>query len=430
MFGKKAPGSNSPAAQAAAGPAATAPFDRSAVAPLDRSTPPSALGGVLAGQVMDSYNHRPPAAFIQVTEIRPGPPASAAPIEVAADGQGYFYIQGLQPGRHYQLTARARDGNRFLAGTTLAIPPNSRLLITITEDLARASTPPLPPATTWPGAEPAAPNRPASVDAAGSDRPAATPPAPTTSRDAIGVPGRDLPAPAAGHGTVNLDSPAGVFGAPANPGSSGSPAPAAQPRMGHPERTAAAPEQARNNPLAVIPAQPGNWSAPRRERPSGDTAARVPSCDLEGKILFNLALYDLNGQPWEFRLNRRGKLILLDFWQTTCWPCKEAMKWHLIPWQRQFGPYGLEIVGIAYESGSPQEQAQRVARVRDDLRINYPLLLGTGGQCPVKTQFGVSRFPTLVLLDENGRVLWQTEGLGREQVEELELMLKQRLGAP
>src|SRR5262245_22948007 len=74
--------------------------------------------GILAGQVLDGYSRRPQAVYIQVSASQDAGEPKAAPIEVAADGQGYFLIQGLQPGRHYQLVARTREGEQLLAGTT------------------------------------------------------------------------------------------------------------------------------------------------------------------------------------------------------------------------------------------------------------------------------------------------------------------------
>src|SRR5262249_37421478 len=153
-----------------------------------------------------------------------------------------------------------------------------------------------------------------------------------------------------------------------------------------------------------------------------------PSCLLTGQILHNFALNDLNGQPWEYRVNRRGRLVLLDFWETKCVPCQYAIP-HLKGWQQLYGAYGLEVVGIAYEEGTPQERCQKVNRLRQRLGINYRLLMGSDrSQCPVKIQFGVVAFPTLVLLDEDGRIIWRSEGLGAGQIEELENIIKQRLG--
>jgi hypothetical protein len=410
LFGKKGPAAANAGRPDDRGP--LWPGDRAAVPPGNRSVPSPEFGGVLAGQVVDSFNRRPPAAYIQVAEMRESAPSTAAPIEVAADSQGYFYIQGLQPGRHYQLTARARDGNRYLAGGMLAIPPNSRLLITISEDLARATTPPLPPITTWPGNDttpkPSAP--------ANEDRPASIPPAPASNGTPSWAPGQE---------------PARRDANPIQPRSYNTVVPPpTPPSQVRPDRIANDDKaMAQGPPPVSIPGQSGQWG-PGASRPSSDAPARVPSCVLTGDMLFNFALNDVNGQPWEYRLNHRGRLTLLDFWQTTCLPCRSAMKWHLIPWQKQYGPYGLEIIGIAYEQGPVEDQVRRVNKVRSDLQVNYPILLGAPyGQCPVATQFGAQRFPTLVLLDENGRILWRSEGLDQQGVTELELIFEQRLAA-
>jgi thiol-disulfide isomerase/thioredoxin len=142
----------------------------------------------------------------------------------------------------------------------------------------------------------------------------------------------------------------------------------------------------------------------------------------------NFALNDLGGHPWEFK-KHHSRLTLLDFWETGCIPCQHAIP-HLNAFSDRYGPRGLQVVGIAYEDGSPAAQAEKVERVRQRLRIKYELLLGggDGGPCPLSQQFAVHVYPTLVLLDDTGRVLWRSEGLERAQLSELETILRQRLG--
>jgi hypothetical protein len=48
--------------------------------------------------------------------------------------------------------------------------------------------------------------------------------------------------------------------------------------------------------------------------------------------------------------------------------------------------------------------------------------------CPVKSQFGVSNFPTLVLLDEVGHILSVNQGLTPAKKQQLETEIKWRLG--
>src|SRR5439155_14974813 len=112
--------------------------------------PPPGVGGILAGQVIDNYNRRPPPTSIQVVSAQE---TKGSPIDVPTDKNGYFTILGLQPGQRYQLIARARDGDHLLAGTTWAVAPDAKLVIRISEDLATANTPPLPAAPAVPGSK-------------------------------------------------------------------------------------------------------------------------------------------------------------------------------------------------------------------------------------------------------------------------------------
>jgi thiol-disulfide isomerase/thioredoxin len=142
--------------------------------------------------------------------------------------------------------------------------------------------------------------------------------------------------------------------------------------------------------------------------------------------VFHHPLLDLDGRTTNLAAFR-GQLTLLDFWGTWCPACIKGLP-HLARLDREFGPRGLRIVGLAYEEGPPLEQTQRVRFVAQRQSVNYPLLLGTAQNCPLLRHFQVTRYPTLVLLDEQGQILWRGEGLGDANVRRLEELLRQRLG--
>ena len=301
---------------------------------------------MLAGQVLDSYNRRPPATYIQVSLAEDKGEPKGAPIEVAADSQGYFTIQGLQPGKHYQLTARAKDGERLLAGTTWAIPPNPKLLIRVSEDSASTHTPQPPPPPVYPG-------KPAT--------PASTPPAPPP-------PAWPTPRRRSHHQRV-CQGPALRQNA----------GPCRQPRdserrssrrtgHGHPRshRTSSKASQwhatifafrsRRREQVRLRPRFHGSSTRSRLAAVRPDDRAFMRA---DGPPARQLRPNDLNGQTWEYR-NRRGRLVLLDFWGSWCMPCQQAIP-HLRMLQSQYGAHGLEIVGLAYENEAPRmEQIKRV----------------------------------------------------------------------
>jgi thiol-disulfide isomerase/thioredoxin len=158
-------------------------------------------------------------------------------------------------------------------------------------------------------------------------------------------------------------------------------------------------------------------------------SARVPSCTFLTKgQLDNFALYDLTGMPWEYR-NHRGRLVLIDFWATWCTYCVKGIP-DLKTLHESYSKYGLEIVGIAYESPAPAgDQARLVQATRDRLKIPYRLLLGSNlYTCPVKTQFEVNAFPTMFLLDENGHIIWKRDhALNDAEKSELDQIIRQEL---
>lgn len=417
LFGKKS--STQPAAPAGTGnnPARSAPGSQA-----ERNVPPE-VNGVLAGRVIDSYDHAPPPTFIQVVAAgengNKGPPT-----EVEVDAQGYFTIQRLHPGQHYELIARTRDGQPRLAGRTWATPPNARVLIFMSSDFATGSTPPAPGAPAIPGQR----NR------AGNGQPAPQFPE-KSGENGTGEGQRDPSKTSSINGPgargAEIGTPTRIDDADASP-----PVRPNQPRRDiRPQDTARGSDDLTRNdaPLTNIPsATTGRETAPEAAEPAGIPAAatRVPSCVLTGRQLENFALYDLTGQPWEYR-RHRGKLVLLDFWGTWCVPCRNAIP-HLRILQETYGRAGLEVIGIAYESGTFPEQVRRVEGVAERLHINYKLLLGVDSEispCPVRTQFGVRNFPTLFLLDENNRIIWHAEGLDEERLQDLTMLIKQKLRA-
>jgi thiol-disulfide isomerase/thioredoxin len=366
----------------------------------DRTIPAQGAGGILAGQVVDSYNRKPPPTLIQVVCLDDKQPAGA-PIDVAADSMGYFTIQGLQTGKTYQLIARAKEGDRVLAGSTQARPPNPKLLIRVSEDLVGANSPN--------GVKPIGSNfqeKPQPDWQTPADKSSGNPP--------IGV---EIMPPAGGR----------------NPG----PRPVPNANL-DPSRVADD-----NDNVARIPRFPpadvGGAGSKRDQQPDGGTgdpassfdssvSGGVPSCKLTGDKLENFALKDLNGDKWEFRKDRRGRLVLIDFWGTWCMPCREAI-WHLNALNNVYRDYGLEVIGIAEEQGDPGDHVRKVNSIRQRQGVNYRLLLGGGvdHDCPVRTEFGIKNYPTLVLLDDGGRILWRSEGLSEAKLRELDGIIRQQL---
>jgi thiol-disulfide isomerase/thioredoxin len=134
----------------------------------------------------------------------------------------------------------------------------------------------------------------------------------------------------------------------------------------------------------------------------------------------DLVFKDLDGK--ELKLSDlKGKVVLLDFWATWCEPCKIETPW-LIDLQNKYGAKGFVVVGIAMDEGGQkivQPYAQSAKFELDDgskVGINYPVVLGND---TLSDKFGVTGFPTSVLISREGKLVKITSGIdeGRDGIE-------------
>jgi hypothetical protein len=86
-------------------------------------------------------------------------------------------------------------------------------------------------------------------------------------------------------------------------------------------------------------------------------------------------------------------------------------------------------VGVAYETGPATERAEVVRSAMEELGVNYPVLLAEadGRPCPLAQALKVQAYPTMVLLDRQGRVVWRDSGAG-PTLERMERVIAASLG--
>jgi thiol-disulfide isomerase/thioredoxin len=147
-------------------------------------------------------------------------------------------------------------------------------------------------------------------------------------------------------------------------------------------------------------------------RPKRDDAIKQSVCRIDPteRRLIDFRLPGLDGQ-WISLRDIDADVILLDFWGSWCAPCRTSTA-HLIELQSQLAGKRFQVIGIACEPGAtPEERQTRAAKAAKELGINYPVLVSTkGGSCPVQKALQVQFYPTLVLLDGNGRILAREHG--------------------
>jgi len=104
-----------------------------------------------------------------------------------------------------------------------------------------------------------------------------------------------------------------------------------------------------------------------------------------------------------------GKVVVVDVFGTWCPNCNDQAP-VLVRWQREYGPRGLEIVGLAFEmTGDAERDRTFVRRYAERHGIEFPLLLaGTSDKAiaaaalPGLTQ--IVSYPTTILVGRDGKV--------------------------
>ena len=116
--------------------------------------------------------------------------------------------------------------------------------------------------------------------------------------------------------------------------------------------------------------------------------------------LLALSLPDTTGTP-QALAQWRGKVLVVNFWATWCAPCREEMP-DLARAQSQYGAKGLQIVGIAVDN------ADKVQQFTEEIKLNYPALIGGYGAMDLSKDLGNSlvALPFTLILDRQGQVAY------------------------
>ena len=158
-------------------------------------------------------------------------------------------------------------------------------------------------------------------------------------------------------------------------------------------------------PTTAVAANRPTASLTRRTKPeSHPKVSQEPFCQFDPRLnqVIDFQLLALDGQPVHLR-DLDADFILLDFWGTWCEPCLGSIP-HLIDLQKKYGPSKLKVVGIACEKAAANRRSGIVAATSDKLGINYPVLLADkDGDTPLQNELGVRYYPTMILLDRQGK---------------------------
>lgn len=146
------------------------------------------------------------------------------------------------------------------------------------------------------------------------------------------------------------------------------------------------------------------WAGVRRSHSGGTGGTKVVGGALaKGKPAPDFELVDLSTGKNVHLSDYKGKAVLLNFWATWCGPCKVEIPW-FVELQKQYGPQGLAILGVAMDDGG----RDKILEFAHEMNVNYAVLQGTD---KVGDAYNVDAFPTTYYVGRDGIIVSAVLGL-------------------
>lgn len=105
----------------------------------------------------------------------------------------------------------------------------------------------------------------------------------------------------------------------------------------------------------------------------------------------------IDGRPFDLA-SLRGKIVLLDFWSTSCASCIGEMP-HVKEVFDRYRPQGFEVVSICLDE---QKNRKRIGQIVERVDADWPVILESWSETPLRQRFNFTFVPVLMMLDRNG----------------------------
>jgi thiol-disulfide isomerase/thioredoxin len=116
----------------------------------------------------------------------------------------------------------------------------------------------------------------------------------------------------------------------------------------------------------------------------------------------------INSEPLTLQ-ELRGRVVLIEFWTFGCYNCRNTLP-SVKSWDARYHDKGLTVVGVHSPELENEKQLENVRREVASLGIRYPVI--TDNDYATWKAYNVQAWPTIFLLDKDGRVRWSHVGEG------------------
>lgn len=140
----------------------------------------------------------------------------------------------------------------------------------------------------------------------------------------------------------------------------------------------------------------------------------LPSAPRVGDKRINFKQVNTNGDTVKLS-QYDGKYVLLDFWSSSCYPCRAAENPKLVELYNKYHPLGLDIIGISQDT----DREKWIKAIKQDKLswLNVSDLKGWFNEPSLL--YGIYGIPTEILINKQGIIVYKKVGSNNNLNEEL-----------
>ena len=117
----------------------------------------------------------------------------------------------------------------------------------------------------------------------------------------------------------------------------------------------------------------------------------------------------INSDPLKLE-KLRGRVVLVEFWTFGCYNCRNTLP-SVKEWDARYRDRGFTIVGVHTPETDSEYVIDNVRREVPALGIKYPVV--TDNDYATWKAYKVEAWPTIFVLDKQGRIRWLHVGEGK-----------------
>lgn len=117
----------------------------------------------------------------------------------------------------------------------------------------------------------------------------------------------------------------------------------------------------------------------------------------------------INSEPLKLK-DLRGRVVLIEFWTFGCINCRNSLPF-VESWHDRYREQGLTVIGVHSPEFDEEKNVESLRGQVASLGIRYPVV--TDNDYQTWKAYNVGAWPTIFLLDKQGRIRWMRVGEGK-----------------